>query len=297
MAPDQRQSDRNRIAMKNLLEATRKALDSFSNSERKVAEAVLADPEAVINSSMAVLAQAAGVSEPTVLRFCRAIGYEGFTEFKVRLAQSLVTRGVYADLEVKPGDPAEAYSQKIVDATIDMLIQLRHRLDAAAIEAATELLSRAHKIEFYGMGASGVVAIDAQHKFFRLKIPCVAYADSHMQYMSAATLGPEDVVVAISHTGRNRELLASVALAKQSGAAVIAITSPRSPLAEMSSLALTVSIPEDTDVYTPMFSRLMHLVVIDILAVGLALRGGESTRLRLRRIKQALYAKRTPKEL
>ena len=283
--------------MKNLLEAARKGLDSFSNSERKVAEAVLADPEAVINSSMAALAQAAGVSEPTVLRFCRAIGYEGFTEFKVRLAQSLVTRGAYADLEVKPGDPAEAYSHKIVDATIDMLMRLRHRLDAAAIEAATDLLSRAHKIEFYGMGASGVVAIDAQHKFFRLMVPCVAYTDSHMQYMSAATLGPEDVVVAISHTGRTRELLESVALAKQSGAAVIAITARRSPLAELSSLALTVSIPEDTDLYTPMFSRLMHLVVIDILAVGLALRGGEPTQSRLRRIKRALYAKRTPKEL
>ena len=280
-----------------LLDQLSAQLTSLSRAERKVADVVMAEAARVISYTLAELAKAAGVSEPTVVRFCRSLGCQSFAEFKVRLAQSLVTRSAYADLEVKPGDPVEAYSHKIIDATIDMLTQLRHRLDPAAIEAATDLLSRAHKIEFYGLGASGVVAIDAQHKFFRLRVPCVAYIDSHMQYMSAATLGPEDVVVAISHTGRTRELLESVALAKQSGAAVIAITAPHSPLAELSSLALTVAIPEDTDVYTPMFSRLVHLVIIDILAVGLALRGGEQTQSRLRRVKQTLRAKRLPKGL
>lgn len=279
-----------------LLDQLRAQHAELSRSERKVAEVVLMDPAKVVSATLAELAEAAGVSEPTVVRFCRSLGCQGFAEFKVRLAQSLVTRSAYADLEVRPGDPAEAYAQKIIDATIDLLSQVKHRLDPAAIEAATDLLSRAHKIEFYGMGASGAVAMDAHHKFFRLMVPCVAYTDSHMQYMSAATLGPGDVVVAISHTGRTRELLESAALAKQSGAAVIAITAPNSPLAELSTLALTVAIPEDTDVYTPMFSRLVHLVIIDILAVGLALRAGEQTQARLRRMKQTLRAKRLPKE-
>jgi RpiR family transcriptional regulator, carbohydrate utilization regulator len=278
-----------------LLVQLRHRRDHLSPSERKVADVVAVDAERIVGSTLADLARAAGVSEPTVVRFCRSLGLQGFQEFKVRLAQSLVVRGAYADLEVRPGDAAAVYAPKIVDATIDMLTRVRHSLDAAAVEAATDLLARAHKIEFYGVGASGAVAIDAQHKFFRLMAPCIAYTDTHMQYMSAATLGREDVVVAISHTGRTIELIESATLARRSGASVIAITAPGTPLARASTLTLAVAVPEDTDVYTPMQSRLAHLVIIDVLAVGLALRGGEATRERLQHMKAMLRAKRQPR--
>lgn len=268
----------------------------FSPSERKVADAVLADPERAVRLTLAELAVAAAVSEPTVVRFCRRLGHDGYQDYKLGLARSLVTRSGYADLEVKPDDPARAITHKILDATVDVIGHVRRTLDTDAVAAAVELLAAAHKIEFYGMGASGAVALDAHHKFFRLVVPCVAYVDAHMQYMSAATLAPEDVVVAISHTGRTRELIESAELARRQGASVVAITAPDTPLARLASLALTVAVPEDTDVFTPMFSRLAHLVIVDVLAVGVAMRGGEATRSRLARMKASLRAKRTPRE-
>lgn len=269
-----------------------RTVEGLSQSQRRVAAAVLADPERSVRLNLADLAMAAEVSEPTVVRFCRRVGCEGYQDFKVRLAQSLVTRSGYADLEVKPDDPSRAYAHKIIDATVDVLGHVRRTLDTDAVDTATEVLARARKIEFYGMGASGTVALDAHHKFFRLVVPCVAYIDAHMQFMSAATLGPGDVVVAISHTGRTRELIESVQLARRGGADVIAITAPGTPLARLASLALTVDVPEDTDVFTPMFSRLAHLVILDVLAVGMALRGGEATATRLARMKSSLKAKR-----
>lgn len=275
-----------------VLHLLRRHRDGLSRAERKVADVVEMDAERVVGSTLAQLARAADVSEPTVVRFCRSLGLRGFQEFKLRLAQSLVTTGAFADVAVKPGERAAIYAPKIVDATIDMLAHVRRVLDSDAIEAATALLGAAHKIEFYGVGASGAVAIDAQHKFFRLMAPCVAYTDSHMQFMSAATLSPGDVVVAISHTGRTIELLESVGMARRSGASVIAITAPDTPLAELSSLTLAIDVPEDTDVYTPLRSRLAHLVVLDVLAVGMALRGGEATEGRLQHMKAMLRSKR-----
>ena len=280
--------------MSNLLEAMKRDLDILSNSERKVAESVLTDPEAIINASMASVALAAGVSEPTVLRFCRTLGCEGFQEFKVRLAQSLVTGLPYMHLEVRAGDTAKDYATKVVNSTMDGIIKLRQQLDSRALDDAVQALARARKVEFYGLGASGAVAADAQHKFFRLGMPCIAYADSHMQCMSAATLGFEDVVVAISHTGRTKELLESVKSARESGATVIGITAPRSPLAEECSIVLGVDIAEDTDIYTPMISRIAHLLMIDILAVGVALASGVATSERLKRMKDSLRIKRVP---
>jgi RpiR family carbohydrate utilization transcriptional regulator len=158
-------------------------------------------------------------------------------------------------------------------------------------------LAGARRIEFYGFVASGAVAMDAQHKFFHFHVPCVAYTDVHMQLMSAAGSGPEDVVVAISHTGRTKELIASVRLARRSGATVIGVTDPSSPLARSCSLVVGVAVPENTDVFMPTLSRIAHLLVIDVLAVGVALRGGAATAERLRTMKAVLQDRRFPAEV
>ncbi len=265
-------------------------------AERKVAEVVLGRPQAVLRASLADIAQEAQVSEPTVMRFCRGVGCDGFKDFKLRLAQSLVTGTPYVHSDVRPGDPVGTLTAKIFDLTIRTLSAVRNRLDPQALERAIEALARARRVEFYGLGASGAVAIDAHHKFFRLEVPCIAYVDPHMQIMSAATLGREDVVVAISHTGRTRELIQSARVAAAAGAAVVAITAGGSPLARLATIPLAVDTPEDTDVYTPMTSRLAHLVVIDVLATGVALRGGPGVRVRLKRMKDALREKRLPEE-
>lgn len=284
------------VPVDNLLKRISAERDDLSRAERAVAEVVLDQPDRVIYASLAELARWAAVSEPTVLRFCRSLGMDGYQDFKVNLAQALASHFPFADLPIQPSDGVGDYAAKVFEATLDTVMRVRSSFDLAVAERAVNLLKDATKIEFWGVGASGAVAVDAHHKFFRLGVPCVAYADSHMQYMSAATMAPGDVVVAISHTGRTRELLQSVELARASGASVIAITARGSPLAELADLLLAVDVREDTDLYTPMTSRIAHLVVIDVLALGVALAGDTRSVERLRRMKDQLRHKRVPRE-
>ncbi|MGD8430934.1 MAG: SIS domain-containing protein, partial [Ectothiorhodospiraceae bacterium] len=150
----------------------------------------------------------------------------------------------------------------------------------------------ASRIEFYGHGASGVVAMDAQHKFFRLGVPTVAYSDPHVHSMSASILPADAAVVAISHTGRSLDLLDSVELAREAGARVVGITAAGSPLAERCDVALFADVHEDTDIYTPMTSRIAHLAILDVLSVGVALRKGPELLELLERTKNKLRDKR-----
>lgn len=276
----------------NLLLQIRESLNRFSAAERKVAEAVLAQPRTTISASISELSRQAGVSEPTVVRFCRRIECDGFQDFKVQLAQSLAADVSYLDMDIRPDDNAAAYKQKVFDSVINSLITVRNQLDNTVLERSVEALAGARKIEFYGFVASGAVAIDAQNKFFHFAVPCVAYTDLHMQLMSAAALGPQDVVVAISHTGRTKELIESVKVARQSGATVIGITADDSPLARLCSLVIAVEVPENTDLYMPTISRIAHLLVIDVLAVGVALRGGVDAAKRLQKMKTVLQGRR-----
>jgi RpiR family transcriptional regulator, carbohydrate utilization regulator len=282
------------VSHADLLPRMREALPTLSAAQRRVAETVLNRPHAFIDSNVWELARRAGVSEPTVVRFCRTVGANGFQDFKIKLAQSLVAGVSHLDMGVAADDDAAAYSQKVFDTVIASLIAVRNQLDSSQLERAVDVLARARTIEFYGFVASGAVAVDAQNKFFHFAAPCVAYTDLHMQLMSAAALSPHDVVVAISHTGRTRELLESVRLARESGATVIGVTPAGSPLASVCSMVIDVEVRENTDVYMPTLSRIAHLLVMDVLAVGVALRGGAQAAQRLRRMKSALQARRLP---
>lgn len=244
---------------------------SLSPSERKVAEAVVGQPQVVLRLSILELAALAGVSEPTIIRFCRKLGCEGFRDFKLILAQNLVSTETYGTIAVTPEDSAADLVSKVFNSTIEKLARIRGMLDHATLEQAIEALTKARKVEFYGLGFSGNIAVDAHHKFFRLGIPCIAYTEAAMQLISAKTLGKKDVVVAISNSGGISELLKSVEVAREAGATVIGITARGSALAKLCSIALTVEPLEQKDVYSPIISRVAHLLVVDTLAVAVAL--------------------------
>lgn len=276
------------------LHAIQEHYPTLSPAGRRVADRVLRDPETVPRASLAELAEECGVSEPTVIRFCRSIGCDGFGDFKVRVAASVATRFAAVELSLDRHSSAEEYSAKVVDASLATLMGLRRTLDPRQIDAAVRALAGARRIEFYGVGASGVVALDAQHKFFRFSTPTSAHRDTHMQRMAAAVLGEGDVVVAFSHTGRSRALIGSIEVAQRSGATTLGVTARPSPLADACDLCVELNTPEDTDLFTPMVSRLAQLVVVDVLALGVALQGDEHTSERLRRIKEALGSERLP---
>ena len=253
----------------NTLELIQKNLDTFSKSERKVAEVIITSPQVAIRSSIATLAKMAEVSEPTVNRFCRRLDTKGFPDFKLHLAQSLVNGTPYVNRNVDENDGPEAYTAKIFESTMACLDVAKNTLDITLVNRAVDVLTQANKISFFGLGASSSVAHDALNKFFRFNIPVSCFDDILMQKMSCINSGEGDVIVFISHTGRTKALVEVARLARENDAFVIALTALNSPLANESNLVLSMSVPEDTDIYMPMASRIAQLVLIDVLATGL----------------------------
>lgn len=276
-----------------LLELARTMLPSVRPSERKVGELMLADPNAFSALTLAGAARAAGVSEPTVLRFCEALGCEGFADFRLRLARSVAFGVPATHSAILPADEPARITEKIFDYTLTSLDRARRHLNPAAVAAAIEVLAAARRIEFCGFGASGIVAQDAQQKFPLFGSPCGASTDHHQQYMVAMTLGPGDVLVAISHTGETRAVRRAAAAARQRGATTIGITGRAdAPLAAACDHLLVIETLENTDVFTPTISRLAALVMIDILSTGVALRRGRDNAVTLREMKRGLASMR-----
>ncbi|WP_087109894.1 transcriptional regulator HexR [Parendozoicomonas haliclonae] len=272
----------------NLLRQIEEKRDQLRPSELKVADFIEKDPAGVVRTSIAELAAQCRVSEPTVVRFCKALKCTGFQDFKLKLAQTLASGNDFSRFVIADNDDTSSITRKVFDATIHSLLEVRNSISSSVLDKAIKLLSGARRIEFYGFGASGNVAHDAQHKFFRLQVSASAYSDPHMQSISAATLGKDDAVVAISQTGRTRELLHMVTLARKQGAHVIALCPGDSPLAKHTEMTIAVDVPEDTDIYTPLTSRIVHLTVIDILAMGVARTRGPELAEQLEKVKQNL---------
>ncbi|CAI1586450.1 Uncharacterized HTH-type transcriptional regulator ybbH [Serratia proteamaculans] len=279
----------------NTLEKIQSHLELLSKSERKVAEVILASPQTAIHSSIATLARMADVSEPTVNRFCRRLDTKGFPDFKLHLAQSLANGTPYVNRNVEEDDSVASYTGKIFESVMASLDTVKANLDIAAINRAVDLLTQAKKISFFGLGASAAVAHDAMNKFFRFNIPVVYFDDIVMQRMGCMNSSEGDVVVLISHTGRTKNLVEMAQLARENDATVIAITSRDTPLAQEATLALLLDVPEDTDVYMPMVSRIAQLTLIDVLATGFTLRRGAKFRDNLKRVKEALKESRFDK--
>ena len=284
-----------------MLERVQAALPALPPAEQRVAKLVLADARSFASLPVSELADRAHVSKPTVVRFCRSVGYDGLADFKLKLAGT-VNEGVpfvhrAVDEDDKPGDIVV----KVVDNAVSALLAYRNQAAAAAFERAINALASAgrngRRIEFYGVGNSGIVAQDAQHKFFRLGVTAAAVSDGHVQVMSATMLQPGDCAVIISNSGRSRDLLDAAEIARRKGATTIVITASGSPLAHAAGgaqhILLAADHPEDYDRYSPMVSRLLHLVIVDILTTGVALKLGSATlRPLLQEMKKNLRARR-----
>lgn len=264
-------------------------------SEARVASAVLERPERILTMAIAMLAEVAAVSEPTVARFCKSMGFSGFKDFKLALAKGLAGGVPFVHGDVSAGDQAGDIATKVLNSTISSLMLVRDHADPASLDRAIRLMDAARRVEFYGQGNSGFVALDAQHKFFRLGIATAAYADPHIHAMSAALLQPGDVAVVISAAGRTLDLIRTVEIARSTGASVIGITVAGSPLARLCDVLVATDVFEDPDVYSPMTSRISHLALIDVLAVGVAVRRGPALIGQLEKAKRTIRDKRTAK--
>ena len=251
-----------------LLQRIHSQKESLRKSERKVCDYVLAHIAQVIHMRIVDLAEACDVSEPTVVRFCRAIECTGFQDFKLQLAQHIASQQEFEAFTIDDSDSIADLGRKVFDATLSTLAGVRDSINPTKIEQAIDAISQAKRVEFYGFGASAAVAADAQHKFFRLQISSTVYSDPHIQTMSAISLGEKDVVVAISQSGRTTALIDAIRLANQAGAVTIGLAPSDSPVAKECTIDIAIDAEEEVEIYTPLSSRIAHLVVIDLLAVG-----------------------------
>ncbi|MGB5345228.1 MAG: SIS domain-containing protein [Woeseia sp.] len=269
-------------------------LPGLSPAERRVGRWILGHPRQAARAAVADVATAAGTSQPTVIRFCRSLGVNGFRELKVRLAETIAQPASYLHRDVNQDDTTGDAAGKVLDRSIRSLIDLRAIVHQLPIEQAVAVLAKARQIIFAGSGASGHVAEDACHKFFRLGIPCRAVIDVPTMLQCAATAAADDVFVLISQTGRSRGIVDAGQAARRQGATVLVLSDSATPLAATADLLVPLPSPEDASVYTPMSSRLAQLAVLDALQVALALKLGSGAEARLSRSKKILAMAQIP---
>ena len=257
-----------------ILGQIQRAMSNLSPAERRVADHVLAHPRSALNDPIADIARAASVSQPTVIRFCRSLGCEGLSDFKLRLASGLTGTVPVTHTQVTGEDSMLELGEKVLGNTASAILQVRDQLNRDTMDRAIELLTAAERVDFYAVGHYRVVADDAQFKFLRFGLSSASFTDPRLQLLAANVLKPRDVAVIISSSGRVDDLLEVADTAHSRGAVVVAITASHSPLAKKADVALIVDHAEDVSTHVPMVSRILHLLVIDILAVGVAMRRG-----------------------
>lgn len=264
------------------------SIDRLSRAERQVAEWVLAHPRQVTESTVAQVARACATSEPTVIRFCRRMGLSGFRELTIRLTEALTRPDSLVHRDVSAADSISDATVKVVEAAINSLVELRSQLSGMPFERVVANMVHARQFVFAGLGASGHVAADACHKFFRLGIPCSALLEPPSIRQFAAIARPGDVLFLVSKNGTSTDLCDAAREAARNGALVVAVTDPDSPLAEAAGTTFACDAHENTNIYTPRSSRLVHLALLDALHVATALALGERAAANLRRSKDAL---------
>ena len=257
-----------------MLGRIRQARERMSPSECKVADRVLRDPRAVLALPIAAIALEAGVSQPTVMRFCHTIGTQGLADFKLKLASGLSAGGAIpvAHCHVELADSDAELARKVLGNNASAALALRDMFDAGALGAGIALLGKARRVELFGTGSAAMVAQDMQEKLLNLGIVSNYFAATAAQQMSAGLLTPDDVALVISRSGEPAELLKAVKVARQRGAAVLALTASGSPLARLADVLLPLNHPEGSLEFVPMIVRLLQLMMLDILAVGVARR-------------------------
>lgn len=280
-----------------MLERVESQLNSLPPAEQRVGQLLLRDPRAFAKLPVVELAERSQVSKPTVVRFCRSLGYDGLSDFKLKLAGSLSEGVPFIHRNVGAQDSTSEVLVKVIDNTVAAFLKYRNDASTSAIEQAALAIALAHKknkrLEFFGAGNSGIVAQDAQHKFFRLGFHTIAHSDGHLQIMSASLLKPGDCLVLVSNSGRTRDLLDACDIARKNGATTVVITASGSPLSKAGQIHLAADHPESYERFSPMVSRLLHLMIIDVLATTVALRlGSAQLQPMLRSMKHNLLDKR-----
>ena len=246
---------------------------SMSKAELLVCDYILKHPDEVVYLSVSELASRSGVSDATVIRTSQKIGAGSYQDLKISLAQELVSPLQAVNEEITSEDDTAAVTEKIFRGilhTLDMTYKIQ---DAAALDTAAELLMNAGRIAICGLGNSHAIAANIQHKFMRLGLNATAYADTHLQVICASFLKKGDVLFAVSHSGSSRDVVHAAKLAKENGTMILSLTNVgRSPLADISDVALHTDSEETRYRRVALSSRIAQMAIVDVLYTMIAMR-------------------------
>src|SRR5271166_4147754 len=277
------------VARIDLVSRIQRIEGDLTAAERRVAAAVAVDYESTTRMTIRDLANRAGVSQPSVTRFCRSVGCASFGEFKVRLATTLTVAAVYLRTDRVFDDDIGQLAQVVMIRAANVIHDCLERLDTGAVGRAIAAIANCSRLDIYGQGGgSASIAEDAKLRFFRLGLPVCAYSDGHQQRMSAATLRPKDVAFAVSNSGRSKPVVGAIEIARSYGARTVALTQPETPLAAAAEIVIPVIIPEHANALMPTASRYAHMAVVDTIATGVASEMGTRSREALRRVRYTL---------
>jgi DNA-binding MurR/RpiR family transcriptional regulator len=258
----------------NILLKLRDMKESLTPVERMVADYILENKEEIPHLSIKSLAQQSKTSDASVLRFCKTMGYSGYRSFIVSISASLGSMDDEQDdpyTDIQPGDDLSIIINNISRNNCKSIEDTLCVINRNEIARAVEVLRESNRIYFFGIGASGLVAMDAEQKFSRINKMCRTCTDGHSQLTAATLLEKGDVAMFISNSGNTIEILETLEIAKKNGASIIGITKyNKSPLADKANIVLSISTPEITIRSGAMGSRIAMLTVIDILFAGVA---------------------------
>jgi DNA-binding MurR/RpiR family transcriptional regulator len=275
----------------------RDMLHSLRPSERKVADYILKEPRAIVNITIADLAKASGTSEAAIVRLCKSLQVKGFHELKLRVAGDLQKPQTEEYHDILPNEPIETIVNKVSGNNMMAIRETVAVLHLEEIEKAVMAIEKADHILFFGVGASSIIAQDAQQKFLRINKKCTTFLDYHLAVVSAVNAGPRDVVVGISYSGETKEVAELLELAKTNGATTVSLTKyGASPVAEQADIRLYTSASAESSFRSAATSsRLAQLNVIDIVFIAVASRMYEQTVQYLHRTRQAVKGRRIKK--
>lgn len=279
--------------VENALARMRMAQPGMAKGARRIADYILAQPEEIVRMSVTELSEAVGVSEGSIINFCRSIGLTGFQHLKLSLAREIVQPVQFIHEDVGRDDDMDTICRKVFHSGIQALRDSLSVLDPQALSRAVAAIRGAKRVEIYGIGSSAPIAEDTHYRMLRIGLDARVVIDSHVQAISASRCDPDVAVLTISHSGATHETVAATRLAREAGARTIVITNfARSPIQAHADIVLFTMARETRFRTEAMTSRIAQLCVVDALIAALALDDYERSTETLRKTFEVLSIKR-----
>ncbi|CAH8718806.1 MurR/RpiR family transcriptional regulator [Paenibacillus melissococcoides] len=244
--------------------------NSFTNTERKVADYILEHTRSFIYMSITDLADVCGVGESSIFRFCKSLNFKGYQEFKIALAHSSTVENEIPQLTEQIGmdDTIEQVASKVLTTNVNAINETYDLLKADDIEKAIDYMVQAERIHFFGVGTSLITALEAKNKFMRITRKTECSFDSHLQMMSAALMTERDVAVMFSYSGSTKDTIEVAKKVKEKGAKLISITRfVKSPLTTHSDVTLLSGANEGPLQGGSLSAKIAQLYLLDVLYV------------------------------